>query len=213
MKNIKVILADDHELLIKGFTEALKKHDIEVVKSLTSTEKLSDEYARLRPDVLVLDVRFDEKNDSGLQACEAILAENPSAKIVMLSQFDQEYIIKKSYQMGAFSFIRKNDELQELINSIHSAYHGEKYFSPAIAKKMAFFSINPPNPIENLSERERQIFISVANGKTQQEISNEQELSMKTVNKVISDIKDKLRLERVTDFTKMGIKYHIISIE
>lgn len=206
------MLADDHELLIKGFKAALKKHDISVVKSLTSTEKLFEEYSQVLPDVLVLDVRFGDKTDSGLQACESILIKDPSAKVIMLSQFDQEYIIKKSYKIGVYSFIRKNDDLKELVNAIHAAHQGEKYFSPEIAKKMALHSIEPPNPIESLSERELQIFVSVANGKTQQEISNEQGLSMKTVNKVITEIKEKLSLKRVTDFTKLGIKYNVISL-
>lgn len=212
MKRIKVMLADDHELLIKGFKEALKKHDINVVKSLTSTSELFEEYSQVLPDVLVLDVRFDDRKDSGLQACEDILSKEPSAKIIMLSQFDQEYIIKKSYQMGVYAFIRKNDDLKELVNAIQSAYKGDKYFSPEIAKKMALLSIEPPNPIDSLSERELEIFVSVANGKTQQEISNEQSLSMKTVNKVITEIKEKLSLERVTDFTKLGIKYNVVSL-
>jgi len=214
MKNIKVMLADDHELVSRGIKELLstKGNGIDVVKVVNSTNNICEEYYQAQPDVLILDVRFcgENRTDSGFIACEQVLDNYPSAKIVILSQFDSDYVIKKSYQLGAYAFICKNDNMDEFVDGIKSAYEGERYFSPGVARQMASYSIEPS--IESLNEREIKIFKLVADGMTQKEISEQENLSVKTVNWIIADIKNKLKLNRPTDFTKLAMLHNLVDV-
>lgn len=99
---IKVFLADDHRLLVAGFRDVLKDYGIDVVEVAYSLDGLIDRFLEVKPDVLVIDVRFDSKGcgENGLDVCEELLARDPSAKIIVFSQFDDQYIIERSYKLG-----------------------------------------------------------------------------------------------------------------
>ncbi len=212
MTMVNVMLVDDHQLLVEGFEAALAKHNINVVKSLTTLNEVESNYEAIQPDVLILDIRFEGQTGNGLDTCEQVLKHHHDAKIIMLSQFDQDYIVQKAYEIGAKAFIRKDDNIKHLVEAIHNAVKDEVYFSPDIAQKLAKHSIGASNPLGVLSERQMEIFMLTANGLNQQEIAEQQSLSIRTVNKIIAEIKAALSLERQTDFTKLAIKHQLIEV-
>ncbi|CAB1371302.1 protein of unknown function (plasmid) [Denitratisoma oestradiolicum] len=127
---IRVFLADDHRLLVAGFRDVLKDYGIDVVEVAYSLDGLIDRYMEVKPDVLVIDVRFDTRNagENGLDACEELLARDHSAKIIVFSQFDDQYIIEKSYKLGVLAFVRKDESTEVLHEAIKTVAEGKEYF-------------------------------------------------------------------------------------
>ncbi|WP_232096620.1 response regulator [Denitratisoma oestradiolicum] len=125
-----MFLADDHRLLVAGFRDVLKDYGIDVVEVAYSLDGLIDRYMEVKPDVLVIDVRFDTRNagENGLDACEELLARDHSAKIIVFSQFDDQYIIEKSYKLGVLAFVRKDESTEVLHEAIKTVAEGKEYF-------------------------------------------------------------------------------------
>ena len=209
--SIKVFLADDHDLLIAGFKNHLKTKNIDVVETANTLEGLSGKFKKSKAEVLIIDLRFNE-NQNGLEAAEHILQETPDAKIILLSQFDDEYIIEKTYRLGVLAFIRK-DETESLISAIQSVAKGEEYLSPLIAKKLAIETIHSKNPTKLLTAQELKAFVLIADGYTPHELSQKMGVTYKTINTTIGSIREKLSIETYPEFTKIAIKYGLINLD
>ncbi len=209
--SISVILADDHKLLVEGFKIALSDFGIDVIRSFETPEGVIDAYDQLKPDVLVLDIRFTG-NMNGLELCSRILELHPNARIVMLSQFDQDDVIQSAYEGGAKAFIQKDADVEYLVAAIQHAAQGKNYFSPEVAQRLAQLSISP-SPTKILDEKELNVFRLVANGMTNPEIAEELEVSLKTISNITVAIKNKLGISRNAEFTKLAIKYNLINLD
>lgn len=131
---IKVFLADDHRLLVAGFRDVLKDYGIDVVEVAYSLDGLIDRFLEVKPDVLVIDVRFDSKGcgENGLDVCEELLARDPSAKIIVFSQFDDQYIIERSYKLGVLAFVRKDESTEVLNEAINTVARARNTFPPRL---------------------------------------------------------------------------------
>src|SRR5689334_19221659 len=134
-EKIKVLLADDHTIVIDGLLALLPQHNINVVGAVEVASDIMASFERLSPDVLILDIRFGERR-SGLETGKELLQKHPSAKVVFLSQFDQDGIIREVYEIGALAYLTKNCRSEELIAAIRSAALGTTYFLPDITKRL-----------------------------------------------------------------------------
>ena len=209
--SVKVFLADDHQLLVAGFCDVLKDYEIDVVEVAYSTEGLVERVLKVRPDVLVIDVRFDSKGcgENGLDVCEDLLARDPAAKIIVFSQFDDQYIIERSYKLGVLAFVRKDESADVLNEAIMTVAQGKEYFSPEIARLLAWSAVKDKSPSKLLDENEMQVFTLAADGALLTEIASEMDLSTKTVGGLMKNIKTKLDIESQADITKLAIRYGI----
>lgn len=212
---IKVLLADDHQLLVAGFRDVLKDYGIEVVEVAYSLDGLIDRFLEVRPDVLVIDVRFDSKgcDENGLDVCEELLAREPTAKIIVFSQFDDQYIIERSYKLGVLAFVRKDESTEVLNEAIKTVAQGKEYFSPEIARLLAWSAIKDQNPKRLLDEKEMQAFTLAANGALLAEIGAKMDLSPKTVGILMKSVKTKLGVESQADITKLAIRHGITTTD
>ena len=158
--SIRVFLADDHRLLVEGFRHALKDFNIDVVEVAYSLNGLINRYFEVKPDVLVIDVRFDSKNvaENGLDICEELLAKDPKAKIIVFSQFDDQYIIEGAYKIGALAFVLKDESTEILDQAIRTVAEGREFFSPQVAQLLARSSVKDRNPTKLLDEKELRHF-------------------------------------------------------
>ena len=208
---IKVFLADDHRLLVAGFRDALKDYGIDVVAVAHSLDGLIDKVTEVNPDVLVIDVRFDSKSlgENGLDACEELLARNPSARIIVFSQFDDQYIIERSYKLGVLAFVRKDESTEVLHEAITTVAQGKEYFSPEIARLLAWSAVKDRNPNHLLDANEMQAFTLAADGASLTEIAAAMDLSTKTVGHLMKGVKTKLEVESQADITKLAIRHGI----
>lgn len=213
--SIKVLFVDDHQLMVEGFKTTLKEYGIEVVDVAYTLSGLVERYTNTNPDVLVIDIRF-EKNDrqlNGLDAAEAILAERPDAKIVVFSQFDDEYLIEKTYKLGILAFVKKDENIDVLVEAIETANKGKEFFSPIVAQQLAWLSIKAPSPTRLLDDKELRAFKLIADGATISGVSREMDLSTKTVGNIVKNVKQKLNINSQADFTKLAIKFGLTSLD
>jgi two-component system, NarL family, invasion response regulator UvrY len=207
---LRVCLADDHPLLMTGFAMALADHDVEVIGQSKTPEDAVAQYRKLGPDVLVLDIRFGTRK-SGLDAAREILADDPLAKIVFLTQFDSDSLITEAYKLGGCAFITKDCEPSELAGAIRKAKHGETYFPPVIAQRLAAISVRShTSPLARLEARELDVFKAMARGLTNAEIAEQMDLSVKTISNTSQSVKEKLGMERVADLTLLAVKHGLI---
>jgi DNA-binding NarL/FixJ family response regulator len=165
----------------------------------------------LSPDILVLDIKFGS-HLSGLDAARNVLTQFPDAKIVFLSQFDQDQFIKKAYKLGARAFITKTCTAKELANALKKVYEGDIYFLPQVAERLAALTISDPSPQSLLDSREVEIFTMMAEGLTNVEIAEKMGISAKTVSNVSQSIKEKLGIHRQADITLLAVKHGLVEL-
>jgi DNA-binding NarL/FixJ family response regulator len=209
-QHVDVVLADDHPLLMAGFAMFLSDYAIQVVGQAKTPEEAIAKYLELKPDVMVMDIRFGEESD-GLHAAKDILQKDPAAKIVFLSQFDQDALINEAYRLGGYAFVTKDRDANELADAIKSAAHGKLYFLPQVAERLASLQVRgDKSPVSQLDEREVEIFTLMAEGLTYVEIAEKLKLSPKTISNASQSIKEKLGIHRPADITKLAVKHGLI---
>lgn len=210
-KKITVLLADDHPLLRAGFSMTLKNDEnIEVVGEAGSAIEACKLYSELSPDVVVMDILFAD-DMTGLDAIKQILKCQPQANIVVLTQHDQESIIRESYQVGAKGFITKDSDTDQLFEAIYAVAEGKVFFLPEIANRLAMMTARGEKGVlEELTEREREVFRLIALGLTNTEIVERLSVSPKTVSNASHSLKEKLGTNRVADIARMAIRLGVV---
>jgi two-component system, NarL family, invasion response regulator UvrY len=209
-KTIRVMLADDHPIVMTGFAMSLSAEGMQVVGQAKTPQEAAEMYARDKPDVLVIDIRFGTEL-TGLDAARGILATFPDARIVFLSQFDQDSLIKETYKLGARAFVTKDCDPADLATAVRHAAEGRLYFLPQIAERLAKMSVRGDvSPQSQLDQRGLEIFKLMAEGLTNAEIAEKLNLSTKTISNISQSIKEKLGVDRQAYITKLAVKYGLI---
>jgi DNA-binding NarL/FixJ family response regulator len=209
-KAIRVMLADDHPIVMTGFAMSLSEQGIDVVGQAKSPDEAVAMYDQQKPDVAVLDIRFGTEL-TGMDAAQQILKAHPDAKIIFLSQFDQDSLIKETYRMGAHAFITKDCDPAELANAVRLAHEGKLYFMPQIAARLASLAVRGDvSPQSQLDERSLEIFKLMAEGLTNAEIAERLDLSTKTISNISQAVKEKLGVHRQAYITKLAVKHGLI---
>jgi two-component system, NarL family, invasion response regulator UvrY len=210
MNKIKVLLADDHPVVMGGFAMALAGFGVEVVGQARTPAEAVEAYQSLAPDVAILDMRFGEQM-TGLDAARQILAVAPKAHIIFLTQFDQDALVKEAYRIGARALVTKDCDPAELFTAVQRAAQGELYFMPAIAERLASLSVlGEQSPQALLDERSLEIFKLMAEGLTNAEIAEKLGVSSKTISNSSQAIKDKLGVERAADITRLAVRHGVL---
>jgi len=203
---LRVLLADDHPIVMKGFSMSLAHFGIKIVGEAKTVDEVVELYGQTKPDVVILDMRFGEKK-SGIDVTKELLQLDPKAKIIFLSQFDQDFLIKETYRMGALAYLTKDCLPEELVSAVTRAADGETYFLPRIAEKLANLSVHGSNtPEAVLTAREMDIFIMMARGLTNTEMAEKLQLSLKTISNESNAIKLKLNISRISELTRLAVK-------
>lgn len=212
-EKITVVLADDHSIVINGFSVLLTQYDIEVIGAVNTAHEVISLYEELSPSVLILDIRFGDRK-SGLDIAKELLQKDPNAKIIFLSQFDQNGLIKEAYNIGALAYLTKNCHPDELVAAIKSAAHGITYFPPDITKRLLNLSFRKEDAdsslLDKLESRELKVFVLMAQGFTNAEMAEKMDLSLKLISNISHSIKGKLNLTRTADLTRLAIEYGYI---
>ena len=207
---IRVLLADDHPIVMTGFALSLESEGMEVVGQVKTPQEAIQSYANLQPDVVVMDLRFGAEL-TGLDAAKSILEQFPQANIVFLSQFDQDALIKETYRLGGRAFVTKDCDPADLAIAVQKANKNELYFMPSIAERLANLSVRgDASPQSLLDQRELEIFTMMAEGLTNVEIAEKLDLSQKTISNVSQAVKERLGIHRPALITKLAVKYGLI---
>lgn len=210
MAQVRVMIADDHPLIIEGLSAALNRLGLIVVGQVETTAAVIPKFVETKPDVLVLDVRFGP-GPTGLDVARELLAEAPSARIVFYSQFDQDEVVREAYRLGGAAFITKNTAPQALARAIEEADAGKIYFLPEIAERMALLGVRgDTSPRSRLDDREIEVFMQLADGFTNNEIAARMKLSAKTIGTIGQAVREKLGVQRATDLTRLAVRHGMI---
>ncbi len=213
---IRVLVADDQSMVRAGFRLLLSSHDdIEVVAEASDGREAVEKAARFNPSVVLMDIRMPEMD--GLQATRQILAADGSARILVLTTFDLDEYVYEALRAGASGFVLKDDPPEQLLEAIRVVANGDALLSPAITKRVIkqFSRIPQPAPppgIEELTDRELDVFRLVARGLSNAEIGRELYISDTTVKTHITHILQKLdlrdRVQAVVLAYQSGILEH-----
>lgn len=215
MSPIRVLVADDHPLIIEGLTTALAHHDIVVVGKVTAATHLVAAFTEKRPDVVVLDVRFADAaaghDAAGLDAAGELLKFAAQARIVFYTQFDQDEFIREAYRIGGLGFVQKSHPSEVLAEAIRQVHGGQRHFLPAIAERLALLGLrSTESPLAALDPRELEIFRLLAQGKTNAEIAELLGLSLKTISTASFNLKEKLGVHRPAEITLLAVRHKFI---
>ena len=196
--SIRVLVADDHAMVRAGVRMLLAHEaDIEVVAEASNGMEAVQESARLRPTVILMDIRMPELD--GLEATRRILVANDTARILILTTFDLDEYIYKALKTGASGFVLKDDPPEQLIAAIRTVAAGDALLSPAVTKRVIkqFTRMSRPSPPKEFAEltaREQDVFRLIARGLSNAEIGQELYISDTTVKTHITHILQKLNL-------------------
>jgi DNA-binding NarL/FixJ family response regulator len=195
---IRVLVADDQSMVRAGFRMLLSSQDdIEVVAEASNGLEAIDKAARFHPSVVLMDIRMPELD--GLQATRRILAADEDARILILTTFDLDEYVYEALRAGASGFVLKDDPPEQLLGAIRTVADGEALLSPAVTKRVIkqFTRIPqpaPPRQLDELTERELDVFRLIARGLSNAEIGKELYISDTTVKTHITHILQKLDL-------------------
>jgi DNA-binding NarL/FixJ family response regulator len=195
---IRVLVADDQSMVRAGFRMLLAgEEDIEVVAEASNGLEAVNKTARFHPGVVLMDIRMPELD--GLQATRRILAADKAARILILTTFDLDEYVYEALRAGASGFVLKDDSPEQLIAAIRTVAGGDALLSPTITKRVIqkFARLPrpaPPKELDDLSERELEVFRLIARGLSNGEIAQELYISETTVKTHITHILQKLNL-------------------
>jgi DNA-binding NarL/FixJ family response regulator len=200
---IKVLVADDHEVVRQGLACLFSGSDIKIVAEADCAERAVQLVKKHRPDVVLLDIRMPDGD--GLAALEKIRHEQPDARVVMLSTYDNPTYIARAVAMGACDYLLKCSTRQELISAITAAAQGEppskggelKRISSAMAAREPGHGSDVP-----LTQRELQVLRHLALGLSNKEIGKSLNISVETVKEHVQNV---LRKIAVTDRTQAAV--------
>ena len=209
MKEIRVLLVDDHSLFRAGISSVLaNRDDIMVVGEASDGLEGIEKAKKLVPDVMLLDLNMP--NCSGPEAIQVLKSELPEVNILILTVSDTEADLMASIKAGAKGYILKDAELDELIRSIHHIARGGIIVSPSMASKLLseFKKIDAvkDSADSDLSAREREVLGQVARGASNKEIASELFISEHTVKTHLHNIMRKLRVNNRSQVAAYAIQ-------
>ncbi len=217
MKRARVILADDHTLVVQGIGKLLESH-FDLVGTAGDGRAALDAARTLRPDVILLDIAMPLLN--GVEAARQIRELVPDTKIVMLSMHADKMYVIAAFRAGCSGYLLKRSAASELVFAIEEVLEGRYYVTPAVAKNVNPWSEAPdasrpnsPLGAPQLTPRQREVLQLVAEGKSIKEIGNLLGISVKTVEFHKSRIMSELDLHTTADLTKFAVAHGIASLE
>ena len=215
MNEIKVLVVDDHDLVLLGVKTLLSsREDIKIVGVAKSGEEAINRIKELNPDVIILDI--DLPGLSGLEVAKQILSNAPSAKILFhTALMDEEHIVK-GFETGAMGYVPKNFQPEEFIEAIKTVYNGDKYLKGSVSEIFlkSYFKAKDEKILSvkynNLTKREVEVLKLVGAGVPNVEISQKLFISIRTVEAHKANIMGKLNINTTVELVKFAIKNKLV---
>jgi DNA-binding NarL/FixJ family response regulator len=214
---IRVVVADDQSMVRAGFRMLLSgEDDIEVVAEAANGLEAVEKAARFDPTVILMDIRMPELD--GLEATRRILTADPEARVLILTTFDLDEYVYEALRAGASGFVLKDDPPEQLIAAIRTVAAGDALLSPGVTKRVIerFSRLPrpaPPKELDELSERERDVFALIARGLSNAEIGQELFISETTVKTHVTHILSKLGLRDRVQAVVLAYQAGLVEVE
>lgn len=213
---IRTVVADDHHLVRQGICALLEKAgDIEVVGEAADGQEAVNLVISLKPDVLVLDIGMPRL--SGTQAAERVRALDVPTKVLMLSMYSDDPIVRQALRCGATGYLLKQSVTEELHLAVRAVWRGDTYLSPAVSNSVLadYLKHNPGElePVDTLTRREREVWQLIAEGNTNGEMALKLCLSEKTIQKHRTSLMSKLDVHDVAGLVRLAIKHGVVYLD
>jgi two-component system, NarL family, invasion response regulator UvrY len=208
---IRIAIVDDHAIVRAGLRQFLNEQmDMEVTGEAGNGREALDLVRAGNIDVMIMDLSMPDQ--SGVDALASIKAREPDLPILILTGFPETHYATTLLKQGASGYLNKECDPEEIVKAIRTLQRGRKYITPAVAELLAD-GLNGPRdalPHEQLSEREFQVFLRLAQGETVGHIADSMALSVKTVSTYRSRVMEKLKLSTNSDITYYALKNGLI---
>lgn len=206
---IKVLLVDDHELIRVGMRKLIEaEEDIVISGEAGSGEQALNMVRQERPDVVVLDINMPGMN--GVEATRKITRLDNAPKVVIVSVHAQDPIPVRLLEAGASGYLTKEAAAEELLPALRAVSRGKRYLSADIAREIALAQAGGESPLGQLSEREMEVLLLVADGKGIPEIAERLSVSPKTVSTYRYRLFEKLDVENDVELARYALRYGLI---
>jgi DNA-binding NarL/FixJ family response regulator len=219
MSKIRVLIADDHAILREGIRALLKTaDDIEVVGEAADGQEAIAQAEKLRPDVVLMDVSMPGLG--GLEATLELRKRLPDTRVLVLTQHEDREYLRRFLQAGVAGYLLKKTAGAELVSGIRAASRGGLVLDPAIAKDALLNQEAPSaagsgrsaNPYDMLTDREKQVLKLVAEGRSNKEVAELLDISVKTAMSHREHIMEKLGLHSRTELIKFALREGVITL-
>lgn len=208
---IKVLIADDHHIFRKGLKQTIEDNaEMSVIDEAADGHELLSKVAKRFYDVIILDVSMPGPNV--FEIIRQIKSDNPKQAVLVLTMYPEDQYAVRIFKAGASGYLTKDTDEKNLIEAIRKVYKGGKYVTPSLAEKLAFaLDIDFEKPLhEILSNREYQIMLMIAAGKSITDIAKEINLGVTTVSTYRSRILEKTGLKNNAEVTYYAVKNQLI---
>ena len=206
---LKIIIADDHQVVRRGLTLTIDaEKDMRVVGEAQNGASVLTLIKKYKPDVVLMDLQMPEM--TGVDALKQIRPEYPDLPILILTTFTDDAHVYAALRAGASGFLLKEMSGDDLVAAIRGAVQGKPQLHPDIAKRLMARAPMPDDPFASLTERERGILKLLAKGKSNKEIAGELSLTEMTVKGYVSDLFVKLGVNDRTQAALMAVRYGLV---
>jgi len=210
-KNCRIVIVDDHPIFCLGMTELINKEpDLLVADCIDAADKVWDSVKRQMPDLMIVDISLAESN--GIDLVEEISCQYTDLPILMLSMYDDSMYAERALLAGARGYVMKQRAIGQVVKAIRQVLAGNIYASDKIKEKMIQRMINRKSTksgfsLDELTNRELEVFRLMGDGLDSKEIARRLNLSMKTIGTHRENIKEKLNLKHYTELVKVAVHW------
>ncbi len=214
-ETIRVLVVDDHPVVRKGLQSCLAKQErLRIVGEAADGDEAIKKAMTLAPDVVLMDLSMPRLN--GLAATEILRRDAPSIKILVLSVHNNRDYIFRIIQAGAHGYVSKEASPEELLHAIECVHRGETFFTPEIAQAALQHLVQnggKKEPFTQLTGREREVLVLIAEGQSNKEIANRLGIGVRTIETHRERIMRRLDIHSVAGLTKFAIANGLVSLE
>lgn len=213
MANLRILLVDDHEVVRLGLKSLIERHaGFEVIAEAASQQEAVQKAVDYEPDIVLMDIRL--AGGSGIEACEEIMTERPSTKVIMLTSYAEDEMLFSAIRAGAVGYVLKQVGGNDVIRAIESAARGEATLDPTLTQRVfdemrRSIKQDEATAFSELTSQEMHVLALIAEGKTNREIAQALYLSEGTVRNYVSGILSKLQVANRAEAAAYAIKHHL----
>lgn len=216
MRKIRILLADDHQLMRSGVRLMLEREaDLTVVGEASDGREAVSLAKSLKPEVVVMDIGMHNLN--GIEAARQMTQENAELAIVMVSMHSDETYVLRALKAGARGYLLKDSAEADLIKAVHAVAGGKSFFSPAVSRLLLDDYVRKlkrtgtEDAYDLLTPREREILQLIAEGKSNKDVANLLDLSVYTVESHRSNLMEKLNIKGLPELILYAVRRGIIA--
>jgi len=216
MKKIRILIVEDHEVVIKGIKTLLEPYDdLEIIGYALDGEEAMKKVEESRPDIIIMDINLPEV--SGIQITEKISEQFPLSKVIYYTSHVDEDLITQGFEAGAFGYVPKNFKPQELIEAIHMVHEGQKFMKGIVSEKFiaSYLKSEKEKKLKQdipLSERELEVLKHMSLGLSNKQIADKLFISIRTVETHKHNLMKKLNIFSTAELVIYAIQNNIIKI-